>query len=228
MNPTIPVGLFSAPLQPTHQLAMAHQHSSCPASSIQLRSSSVIVQAGNGTMDMDGSCRQQQHMIGTSRPQQQQEGKRPSREDVQGGGQAKVQKLLAANVAVVVKRAVTPASEVLGVSRFISPFSPEAKIPLPHELNELSAHGTTVWKRNERERQRVRCVNEGYSHLRGQLPLTEQDRRLSKVDTLRLAIAYIRHLELLLDKGRAHQPECQCFIGLAQGEGSSAENTPSP
>jgi hypothetical protein len=34
-----------------------------------------------------------------------------------------------------VARSLTP--EVLGVHRFISPFSAEAKIPLPHELNEL-------------------------------------------------------------------------------------------
>ncbi|VDN37678.1 unnamed protein product [Gongylonema pulchrum] len=58
--------------------------------------------------------------------------------------------------------------------------------------------GTTVWKRNERERLRVRCVNDGYERLRNHLPLTESDRRISKVDTLRLAIRYIRHLDALL------------------------------
>ncbi|KAF7626114.1 BHLH domain-containing protein [Meloidogyne graminicola] len=118
-------------------------------------------------------------------------------------------------------------NEVLGVNRFISPFSDEAKIPLPHELNELSTHGTTVWKRNERERQRVREVNKGYTKLKNTLPLTENDRRLSKVDTLRLAIAYIHHLENLINEGQGHLNDCQCF-NYAMGECSSGENSPSP
>uniref|UniRef100_A0A914KQ38 BHLH domain-containing protein n=1 Tax=Meloidogyne incognita TaxID=6306 RepID=A0A914KQ38_MELIC len=103
----------------------------------------------------------------------------------------------------------------------------EAKIPLPHELNELSTHGTTVWKRNERERIRVRQVNDGYTRLKNTLPLTENDRRLSKVDTLRLAIAYIHHLENLINEGVNHLIECQCF-NYVMGECSSAENTPPP
>uniref|UniRef100_A0A8R1XKH6 BHLH domain-containing protein n=1 Tax=Onchocerca volvulus TaxID=6282 RepID=A0A8R1XKH6_ONCVO len=55
----------------------------------------------------------------------------------------------------------------------ISPFSPEARVPLPSEIDENS-YGTTVWKRNERERLRVRCVNDGYERLRDHLPLTEK------------------------------------------------------
>ncbi|XP_045715444.1 achaete-scute homolog 5 [Phyllostomus hastatus] len=55
-----------------------------------------------------------------------------------------------------------------------------------------------VHKRNERERHRVRCVNEGYARLRGHLPGALAERRLSKVETLRAAIRYIRHLQELL------------------------------
>lgn len=55
-----------------------------------------------------------------------------------------------------------------------------------------------IQKRNERERQRVRCVNEGYARLRGHLPGALAERRLSKVETLRAAIRYIRHLQELL------------------------------
>ncbi|VDO25453.1 unnamed protein product [Brugia timori] len=91
----------------------------------------------------------------------------------------------------------------------ISPFSPEARVPLPSEIDENS-YGTTVWKRNERERLRVRCVNDGYERLRDHLPLTESDRRISKVDTLRLAIRYIRHLEALL-QDYDHWAKCDCF-----------------
>ncbi|NXY87620.1 ASCL4 protein, partial [Alcedo cyanopectus] len=56
-----------------------------------------------------------------------------------------------------------------------------------------------IRKRNERERQRVRCVNEGYSRLREHLPKEFADKRLSKVETLRAAISYIKHLQSLLD-----------------------------
>lgn len=56
-----------------------------------------------------------------------------------------------------------------------------------------------IRKRNERERHRVRCVNEGYARLREHLPQELEDKRLSKVETLRAAIEYIKHLENLLD-----------------------------
>ncbi|KAJ8262034.1 hypothetical protein GJAV_G00161340 [Gymnothorax javanicus] len=56
-----------------------------------------------------------------------------------------------------------------------------------------------IRKRNERERQRVRCVNEGYARLREHLPQEFEDKRLSKVETLRAAVDYIKHLQNLLD-----------------------------
>lgn len=56
-----------------------------------------------------------------------------------------------------------------------------------------------IRKRNERERQRVRCLNEGYSCLRDHLPKELAKKRLSKVETLRAAISYIKHLQNLLD-----------------------------
>lgn len=56
-----------------------------------------------------------------------------------------------------------------------------------------------IRKRNERERHRVRCVNEGYARLREHLPQELEDKRLSKVETLRAAIDYIKHLQSLLD-----------------------------
>ena len=56
-----------------------------------------------------------------------------------------------------------------------------------------------IRKRNERERHRVRCVNEGYARLREHLPHELEDKRLSKVETLRAAIDYIKHLQGLLE-----------------------------
>jgi hypothetical protein len=78
-------------------------------------------------------------------------------------------------------------------------------------------------RRNERERQRVRSVNEGFERLRRYVPMSHQcqdasecvvatvnkvrrcqRRRCSKVDVLRSAIMYIRHLEGLLDGEELH------------------------
>uniref|UniRef100_A0A915CCG1 BHLH domain-containing protein n=2 Tax=Ascarididae TaxID=6250 RepID=A0A915CCG1_PARUN len=105
----------------------------------------------------------------------------------------------------------------------ISPFSPEARVPLPCELNEHN-FGTSVWKRNERERYRVRCVNDGYERLRDHLPLNESDRRISKVDTLRLAIRYIRHLEAVLCN-EDHWAKCDCFDTFKTESEDSAERS---
>ncbi|KAM6218894.1 achaete-scute homolog 5 [Rhynchocyon petersi] len=67
-----------------------------------------------------------------------------------------------------------------------------------------------IQKRNERERQRVKCVNEGYARLRGHLPGALAEKRLSKVETLRAAIRYIKYLQELLSAapdGAAGAPE---------------------
>uniref|UniRef100_A0A4W3I5D2 BHLH domain-containing protein n=1 Tax=Callorhinchus milii TaxID=7868 RepID=A0A4W3I5D2_CALMI len=53
---------------------------------------------------------------------------------------------------------------------------------------------------NERERQRVKCVNEGYTRLRDHLPSAVAEKRLSKVETLRAAIGYIKYLQDLLSR----------------------------
>lgn len=66
-------------------------------------------------------------------------------------------------------------------------------------LQEYSFEPAFIHKRNERERQRVRCVNDGYARLRDHLPREFEDKRLSKVETLRAAINYIKHLENLLE-----------------------------
>ncbi|XP_074681471.1 achaete-scute homolog 4 [Strix aluco] len=74
-------------------------------------------------------------------------------------------------------------------------------IPLPGYVSiyDYSFEPAFIRKRNERERQRVRCVNEGYTRLKEHLPKEFADKRLSKVETLRAAISYIKHLQSLLD-----------------------------
>ncbi|XP_061570173.1 achaete-scute homolog 4-like [Cololabis saira] len=69
----------------------------------------------------------------------------------------------------------------------------------PHAVFDYAFEPAFIQKRNERERHRVRCVNEGYARLREHLPQEFEDKRLSKVETLRAAIDYIKHLQSLLD-----------------------------
>ena len=54
-------------------------------------------------------------------------------------------------------------------------------------------------RRNERERFRVKMVNEAYDALRDRLPPPLCSKRMSKVETLRGAIDYIRYLESLIN-----------------------------
>ncbi|NWU23615.1 ASCL3 protein, partial [Dyaphorophyia castanea] len=77
--------------------------------------------------------------------------------------------------------------------------------PFPYQMPHSSLHRSEysygsafIRKRNERERQRVKCVNEGYARLRHHLPKEYLEKRLSKVETLRAAIKYIRYLQSVL------------------------------
>jgi len=67
-------------------------------------------------------------------------------------------------------------------------------------IQECLAEPGFIRKRNERERMRVRNVNEGYAQLRDHLPLEPTEKRLSKVETLRGAIKYIKLLQSVLQE----------------------------
>ncbi|XP_004521062.1 achaete-scute complex protein T5 [Ceratitis capitata] len=110
---------------------------------------------------------------------------------------------------------------------------PRAIAPAPHKNKLAAVHktssekycggisGTTldsnnpsVVRRNARERNRVKQVNNGFSHLRQHIPpaiiadLSNGRRgigpgahkKLSKVDTLRMAVEYIRRLKRVVDE----------------------------
>lgn len=61
------------------------------------------------------------------------------------------------------------------------PFQTSPPCGGPYEYNFEPAF---IRKRNERERQRVKCVNEGYARLREHLPDEFSEKRLSKVNLL--------------------------------------------
>ncbi|XP_054438305.1 achaete-scute homolog 3 [Pteronotus mesoamericanus] len=78
--------------------------------------------------------------------------------------------------------------------------------PMPYanyRRGDCSYGPAFIRKRNERERQRVKCVNEGYAQLRNHLPEEYLEKRLSKVETLRAAIKYITYLRSLLYPDKA-------------------------
>ncbi|GMT14213.1 hypothetical protein PFISCL1PPCAC_5510, partial [Pristionchus fissidentatus] len=56
-------------------------------------------------------------------------------------------------------------------------------------------------KRNERERTRVHQVNLGFERLRHTVRISD-DKKLSKAETLRIAVRYIEHLKEMLENGR--------------------------
>lgn len=53
---------------------------------------------------------------------------------------------------------------------------------------------------NERERGRTQSVNGAFVNLRELIPTEPVDRKLSKIETLRLATSYIQHLVNQLGK----------------------------
>ena len=64
----------------------------------------------------------------------------------------------------------------------------------------FNADVSAVTKRNERERNRVRLVNEGFTCLRQKIPFAYGRKRLSKVETLRYAVDYIKHLQCVIQE----------------------------
>ncbi|KAK3096814.1 hypothetical protein FSP39_003545 [Pinctada imbricata] len=54
-------------------------------------------------------------------------------------------------------------------------------------------------RRNARERRRVKLINLGYETLRHHVPAGIENKKLSKVETLRSAVNYIKYLQSLLE-----------------------------
>lgn len=81
----------------------------------------------------------------------------------------------------------------------------------PYDPSRLKKHGkngqpppVAVARRNARERNRVKQVNNGFATLRQHIPshiaagYGDRGKKLSKVETLRMAVEYIRGLQRLL------------------------------
>ncbi|CAH2237228.1 jg11199 [Pararge aegeria aegeria] len=109
---------------------------------------------------------------------------------------------------------VSPLVHVDSVSPNISTKRPKLRESVPDEATR-SPTPLAVARRNARERNRVRQVNDGFSALRRHIPdevaaafenansNRGPNKKLSKVETLRMAVEYIRNLESLLNIGHA-------------------------
>lgn len=66
-------------------------------------------------------------------------------------------------------------------------------------LSGIGTHKVQRFAANVRERRRMLSINSAFEHLRQHVPTFPYEKRLSKIDTLRLAIAYISLLQELLN-----------------------------
>ncbi|XP_065349580.1 achaete-scute complex protein T3-like [Cloeon dipterum] len=74
----------------------------------------------------------------------------------------------------------------------------------------------SVARRNARERNRVKQVNNGFSNLRQHIPFTARNKKMSKVETLKCAVDYIRNMQLMLKENGGYH------VDLTQNVSSSS------
>jgi hypothetical protein len=75
---------------------------------------------------------------------------------------------------------------------------------------------------NQRERDRTHSVNSAFIELRHLIPTEPADRKLSKIETLRLAVSYINHLHCVLTLPHVTQNHC-AFIQMTNHEEKNNE-----
>ena len=76
---------------------------------------------------------------------------------------------------------------------------------------------------NQRERDRTHSVNSAFIELRHLIPTEPADRKLSKIETLRLAVSYINHLHCVLTLPSVTENPC-AFINMRNHENHSAND----
>ncbi|XP_025019870.1 achaete-scute homolog 2 [Python bivittatus] len=74
------------------------------------------------------------------------------------------------------------------------------RLAFPGLTAQQGGGAAAVARRNERERNRVKLVNLGFQTLRQHVPNGAAAKKMSKVETLRSAVEYIRALQQLLDE----------------------------
>ncbi|CAH2062924.1 unnamed protein product, partial [Iphiclides podalirius] len=110
----------------------------------------------------------------------------------------------------------------------------------------VGAQAASIARRNARERNRVKQVNDGFNALRKRLPAAVvaalsggarrgSGKKLSKVDTLRMVVEYIKYLQGLIDDGdaasvvdTAKSPPAYEDEGVVGDSSPYSESVPSP
>ncbi|GBM27567.1 hypothetical protein AVEN_97081-1 [Araneus ventricosus] len=98
---------------------------------------------------------------------------------------------------------------------------------LPSSGKSMNPQPAAVARRNERERNRVRLVNLGFATLRQHVPSTTKNKKMSKVDTLKSAVEYIKRLQELLGETGGPQPGSVDENSYPMG-GQSSTGSPTP
>nr|XP_056700174.1 transcription factor 15 [Euleptes europaea] len=79
---------------------------------------------------------------------------------------------------------------------------------------------------NARERDRTQSVNTAFTALRTLIPTEPVDRKLSKIETLRLASSYISHLANVLLLGEGCEDGQPCFRAIYGSKGEREAKQP--
>ena len=89
-----------------------------------------------------------------------------------------------------------------------------------------------VARRNERERNRVKQVNDGFDALRKKIPHLAEKKKLPKVEILRFAMRYIRELQRLIDehdeRSNAGDAEVDKSVDLVETVSEDSSSCTSP
>uniref|UniRef100_A0A8C5PN84 BHLH domain-containing protein n=1 Tax=Leptobrachium leishanense TaxID=445787 RepID=A0A8C5PN84_9ANUR len=104
-----------------------------------------------------------------------------------------------------------PSAGPLSAQPFLPQLSPDISFPISNfntevdnsEIHSCQSLPGKVQRKaaNVRERRRMLSINSAFEELRGRVPTFPYEKRLSKIDTLRLAIAYIALLSDILISG---------------------------
>ncbi|TRY57620.1 hypothetical protein DNTS_021054 [Danionella cerebrum] len=79
---------------------------------------------------------------------------------------------------------------------------------------------------NARERDRTQSVNTAFTALRTLIPTEPVDRKLSKIETLRLASSYISHLANVLLTGDTREDAQPCVSAVYSAQGDAGGKQP--
>ena len=100
------------------------------------------------------------------------------------------------------------------------------RMPSTNSSNKLSSNLKWIKPRylaNQRERDRTHSVNSAFVELRHLIPTEPADRKLSKIETLRLAVSYINHLHSVLTLPNVTHNHC-AFIKMRNNDNNHGEH----